>query len=180
MEDLSLHILDIAENSVTAGATKIEIRITEDIRGNLLIIEIEDNGKGMEEEMLKHACDPFYTTRKIREVGLGIPLLAQATRESNGTIEINSTKGKGTRISASFRYNDIDRKPMGDMGKTMSVLILSRPDMDIYYEHRINDETYTFDTSEIKKELDGIPINSPEVISIIKDSISTWLRLKQI
>ena len=180
MEDLSLHILDIAENSITAGATKIEIRIMEDIRGNLLTIEIEDNGKGMEKEMLKHARDPFYTTRTTREVGLGIPLLAQAARESKGTIEINSTKGKGTRISASFIYDDIDRKPMGDMGKTMSVLMLSGPDIDIYYEHKINDDTYTIDTSEIRRELDGIPINSPKIISIIQDSLSSWLRIKQI
>ncbi|HDK16815.1 MAG TPA: ATP-binding protein, partial [Nitrospirae bacterium] len=81
MEDLSLHILDIAENSITAGASRIRIKIIEDIKANLLLIEISDNGKGMDREMFEHACDPFYTTRTTRRVGLGLPLLAQAARE---------------------------------------------------------------------------------------------------
>ncbi len=175
MEDLSLHILDIAENSITAGADRIVIRVVEEIKKNLLLIEISDNGKGMNGEMLKHACDPFYTTRTTRRVGLGIPLLAQAARESMGDVNIKTGKGKGTTVTATFRYDHIDRKPLGDIGKTMIVLIASNPDIDFRFEHEKNGNIYILDTSEIKKELDGLPVNTPAVIKIIKDDISAWL-----
>ncbi len=175
MEDLSLHILDVAENSITAGSSKIEIRVTEDIGKNLLAIEIKDNGSGMDKELLEHACDPFYTTRTTRRVGLGIPLLAQAAKECMGNIDVISNKNEGTTISASFQHNHIDRKPLGKIGETIIILIVSNPDIDFLFEHKINDNEYTLDTAEIKKDLDGIPINTPEVIRIIKDDISAWL-----
>ncbi|MCK5504889.1 MAG: ATP-binding protein [Thermodesulfovibrionia bacterium] len=175
MEDLSLHILDIAENSITAEAGRIEIRISEDIRANLLTVEISDNGKGMDKELLENACDPFYTTRTTRRVGLGIPFLAQSARESNGDISVKSKKGEGTTIKASFQYDHIDRRPLGDIGQTMIILIMSNPDIDFLFEHKKNDKSYTLDTAEIKKELDGVPVNTPEVIRIIKDDINTWL-----
>ncbi len=175
MEDLSLHILDVAENSITAGADRIEIRIIEDIRANLLSIEIKDNGRGMDKELLEHACDPFYTTRTTRRVGLGIPLLAQAANESMGNIDVTSKKDKGTTISATFQHNHIDRKPLGNVGETIVILIVSNPEIDFLFEHKIKDDSYTLDTSEMKKDLDGIPINTPEVIRIIKDGISAWL-----
>lgn len=175
MEDLSLHILDIVENSITAGANSIEIKITEDIHANLLAIEIKDNGRGMDKKLLEHACDPFYTTRTTRRVGLGIPMLAQAAKESMGDIKVLSEKGKGTSIYASFQHDHIDRKPLGDIGKTLLVLLVSNPDIDFLFEHIINSDSYILNTSEIKKELDGVPINTPEVIKIIKDDISSWL-----
>ncbi len=175
MEDLSLHILDVAENSITAGASRIEIRITEDTGANLLTLEISDNGKGMDKELLDNACDPFYTTRTTRRVGLGIPLLAQSARESNGDIVVESTPGKGTSVKASFQHDHIDRKPLGNIGETMSILIMSNPDIDFFYEHKKNGRIYALDTADIKKELDGVPIQSPEVIRIIKDDISTWI-----
>ncbi len=175
MQDLSLHILDIAENSITAGADRITIKIVEDVKSNLFLLEISDNGKGMDQEMFEHACDPFYTTRTTRKVGLGIPLLAQTARECNGDIKITTEKGKGSTITATFQYNHIDRKPIGDIEKTMIVLIASNPDIDFILEHKKNDDTYILDTSYIKKELDGVPINTPEVIRIIKDDISAWL-----
>jgi len=175
MEDLSLHILDIAENSINAGASLIMIKIIEDIKANLLLVEISDNGRGMDKKMYEHACDPFYTTRTTRKVGLGIPLLAQAARECMGDIKISTEEGKGSTITATFQYNHIDRKPLGDMEKTMIVLIVSNPHIDFMLEHRRNNDTYVLDTAVIKKELDGVPINNPEVIKIIKDDISTWL-----
>ena len=175
MEDLSLHILDVVENSITAEASRIEIKITEDTGANLLTVEIIDNGKGMDKELLDNACDPFYTTRTTRHVGLGIPLLAQSARESNGDISVKSKKGEGTAIKASFQYDHIDRKPIGDIGQTMIILIMSNPDIDFIFEHRKDDLEYILNTAEIKQELDGIPINNPEVIKIIKDAISTWL-----
>ncbi len=175
MEDLSLHILDIVENSITAGADRIRITIVEDKKKNLLSVEISDNGGGMDEELLKNACNPFYTTRTTRRVGLGIPLLAQAASEGMGDIKVRSEKGVGTTIHATFQYDHLDRKPLGDIGKTLIVLIVSNPDIDFIFEHRKNGDTYILDTAQIKKALDGVPINAPDVIKIIKDDISTWL-----
>ncbi|MEW6600911.1 MAG: ATP-binding protein [Nitrospirota bacterium] len=175
MEDLSLHILDIAENSITAGASRIIIRIVEDLDANMFLLEISDNGKGMEKDMYEHACDPFYTTRTTRKVGLGIPLLAQSAQDCNGSLSIHTEKGKGTRITATFQHDHIDRKPLGDIDKTMIVLIASNPDIDFLLEYKKNNDMYILDTSELKKELEDVPINNIEVIKIIKDDIRAWL-----
>ncbi|MBI5676572.1 MAG: ATP-binding protein [Nitrospirae bacterium] len=174
MEDLSLHILDIVENSITAGASNIRIKINEDTKENLLLIEISDNGRGMDEEMLKNALDPFHTTRTTRNVGLGIPFLADAARDTGGDISIKSAKGEGTTISAAFRHDHIDRKPLGDIGKTLIVIIASNPDIDIIFEHKKNTSEYMLDTAEIKKELDGVPINAPGVIKVIENDLKEW------
>ncbi|HHE38370.1 MAG TPA: ATP-binding protein, partial [Candidatus Cloacimonetes bacterium] len=122
MEDLSLHILDVVENSITANASKIIIKIREEKEKDLLVIEIKDNGKGMNEETVKKVLDPFYTTRTTRRVGLGLSLLQQAAKESNGDFEINSKPGVGTEIKASFQDSHIDRKPIGDMNSTIVTL----------------------------------------------------------
>lgn len=175
MEDLSLHILDIAENSIAAGAGKIRIKIIEDVKKNLLTIEITDNGKGMDKNTIKKAYDPFFTTKTVRRVGLGVPLLAQAARESNGSITILSKKNRGTTITANFQHNHIDRKPLGAIEKTMIVLIAANPELDFLYEHRRNKHVYSLDTLKTRKNLGKIPINDPEVIKFLKDSISQWL-----
>ncbi|NIU10013.1 MAG: ATP-binding protein [Phycisphaerae bacterium] len=148
MEDLSLHILDIAENSISASAKRIEIRIDEDEGKDLLTIEIKDDGDGMDEETLQKVLDPFFTTRTTRRVGLGLSLLAQATRESDGTIELDSRPGEGTTIKASFRYSHLDRKPMGDIDETLKTLVVGHPGIDFLYEHRKNNSIYRFDTRE--------------------------------
>lgn len=178
MEDISLHILDIAENCITAEASRIRIKIVEDTRDNILTVEVNDNGRGMEKELLENATDPFYTTRTTRKVGLGIPLLAQSAREGGGDISVQSKRGEGTSIKATFQYDHIDRRPLGDIGQTMIILIVSNPDIDFIFEHKVNDSEYTLNTAEIKKELDGVPINTPEVIRIIKDDISAWLNTR--
>jgi anti-sigma regulatory factor (Ser/Thr protein kinase) len=175
MEDLSLHVLDIAENSITAGASKIQITIREEIKKNLLRIEIIDNGRGMDETEIKKALDPFFTTKTTRHVGLGISLLAQSARESMGNISVKSKKGEGTTITADFQYDHIDRKPLGDIEKTLIVLIAGNPEIDVEFEHRRDTHEYRIDTTEIKKTLKGIPINHPIVIKYIKDSIKKWL-----
>ncbi|MCK5286586.1 MAG: ATP-binding protein [Thermodesulfovibrionia bacterium] len=175
MEDLSLHILDIAENSITAGASKIQITISEEIEKNLLRIEIIDNGRGMDETEIKKALDPFFTTKTTRRVGLGISLFAQSARESMGNISVESKKGEGTTITADFQYDHIDRKPLGDIEKTLIVLIAGNPEIDVEFEHRRDNHEYRIDTTEIKKTLKGIPINHPIVIKYIKDSIKQWL-----
>lgn len=171
MEDLSLHILDIVENSISAGANRIEIRIVEDTVKDILSIEIKDNGKGIGKENLKKVKDPFYTTRKTRNVGLGLSLLAQSAKEAEGDISIKSEEGVGTTIYAFFKHSHIDRKPFGNIADTLIVLISGNPDIDLFYEHRGDDEKYSLDTEEIKAQLEGIPINTPDVIEVIKKDI---------
>jgi hypothetical protein len=175
MKDLSLHILDIAENSINATATEISIKIIEDTRENILSIEISDNGKGMDEETIKKVYDPFFTTKACKRTGLGIPLLAQSARECNGDMNIKTEKGRGTTIHVFFQYDHIDRKPLGAIGDTLIVLIASHPEIDLIFEHKRNDSIYSLNTSDLRKELEGIPVNSPAVISFIKDDINAWL-----
>src|SRR4030042_1820663 len=114
MEDLSLHILDIAENSVAAQASKIEIRLSEDTKKDLLLLEVIDNGIGMDEGTQKKALDPFFTSKKVRRFGLGLSLLSESAKAANGHLSIRSKRGRGTRVRADFQYSHIDRKPLGD------------------------------------------------------------------
>lgn len=171
MEDLSLHILDIVENSVAAEADTIEIRISEDEKKDLLSIEIIDNGKGMDEETVKKALDPFYTTRTVRRFGFGLPLLSEAAKAANGHMSIESKKGEGTRIKADFQYSHIDRQPLGDIGQTIVILIIGNPDIDLLYVHEKNNHTYSLDTKKIRAQLQDIPINSPDGIRMVKEAL---------
>lgn len=177
MEDLSLHILDIAENSIDAGATKVEIEIMENIRDNLLTIKIKDNGSGMDDKTLKKVVDPFYTTRKTRRVGLGIPMLAHSAREADGDMDIKSKKGEGTTITANFVYDHIDRRPFGNMTETIiNLLARSGQEFDIFYKHCINEDCFIFNSMEIKNELSEVPINNPEVLNFLKKKINEELK----
>ncbi|MDY7036870.1 MAG: ATP-binding protein [Thermodesulfobacteriota bacterium] len=169
MEDLSLHILDIVENSTKAGATLVEISIKEEIAKDLLQIVIRDNGDGMDQEMVKKALDPFVTTRTTRRVGLGLSMLLQASKEANGNLSIKSEPGLGTEIKATFQVSHIDRKPLGDMGSSMITLIAGNPDVDFIYESDFQGERTTLDTRMIKAELDGMTaINNPAVLKLIR------------
>ena len=149
MEDLSLHILDIAENSIAAEARKIEIIITEETDKDLLTIEIKDDGKGMDEETVKKALDPFYTTRKTRRVGLGLSFLSQAAEESGGKMELNSIPNEGTTTRATFRLSHPDCKPMGDMNETIHTLVIGHPDINFIYEYRKDNSIFRFDSREM-------------------------------
>jgi len=151
MEDLSLHILDVVENSIAANASKIIIKIIEEKEKDLLVIEIKDNGRGMNEETINKVLDPFYTTRTTRRVGLGLSLLQQAAKESNGDFEINSKPGVGTEIKASFQDSHIDRKPIGDMNSTIVTLITSHPEINFIYEYQDEEDNYVLDSKEILK-----------------------------
>lgn len=149
MEDMSLHILDVAENSISSSAKRIEIRIDEDPDKDVLTIEIKDDGQGMDEQALQKALDPFFTTRTTRRVGLGLPLLAQAARETDGKIELDSGPGRGTTVRATFGYSHPDRKPMGDILETIRTLVMGHPEIDFLFEHKKNGSVYRFDTREI-------------------------------
>ena len=168
MEDLSLHVLDIVENSIVAGAKNIEVQVLEDIKKELLSITIIDDGAGMDEDIVTQALDPFCTTKPNRRIGLGLPLFAEAAKMAGGNLLVESKKGKGTKIKASFQYNHIDRKPLGDMTETIITLIIGNPEIDLRYTHKTNDEICFLDTKELKSQLGEIPINSLKGIQIVK------------
>lgn len=176
MEDISLHILDIAENALKANATRIEINVIEEIEADRLKIQILDNGAGMNETLAQQATDPFVTTRTERRVGLGLPLLVESARMAGGDIRIHSAPNKGTLIEADFVYSHIDRKPLGDMVRTMMVLIAGNPGVDFSYHHQKGDRSYYLDTTELRKTLEEIPINHPEVIKLIKKDLEEGLK----
>jgi anti-sigma regulatory factor (Ser/Thr protein kinase) len=178
MEDLSLHLLDIAENSIDAGADRIEMRIEEDSLRDLLLLEVRDNGRGMDEETMTKATDPFYTTKIVRRVGLGLPFLSQAAEECDGKFSITSERGRGTTISASFTHSHIDRKPLGDIAATVMVLVTGHPEIDFVLEYKRDGFCYRFDTAEIRHELGEIPISTPAVLEIIKKDINRGMSKK--
>jgi len=161
--ELSLHLLDMVQNSIEAGSSKIEITIHEDLKADVLVIEISDNGRGMSEEQIARVLDPFYTTRKTRHVGLGIPLLLEACRRCDGNLEIRSKPGKGTTIQATFRHSHIDRAPLGNIPSVLMTVLFADNKIDWLYIHRVNQEEFRLESSEIRKELVDVPITHPKV-----------------
>ena len=177
MKELSLHILDIAKNSVKAKATKIEITVDENLAEDKLTITIADNGTGMSEEILKAVRDPFTTTRTTRKVGLGIPLFEAAAVQSGGKLDISSELGVGTTVLASFGYNSIDRAPLGDISDTLMILVSGSPEIRFIYNHLKNGKKFTFDTDEIKAQIGDIPITTPEILSWMSEYIEEGIKM---
>lgn len=171
MKELSLNILDVAKNSVSAGASRIEILLDTDSRG-LLTLKIADNGCGMSAQTLEHVTDPFYTTRTTRKVGLGLPLLKLAAEQTGGTLRIVSSaeKGKsGTTVSATFDTKSIDCMPLGDIVSTLCILISGSPEIDFVFRDCNPERTVSLDTSELRTVLGGVSLAEPEVQSWIKE-----------
>jgi anti-sigma regulatory factor (Ser/Thr protein kinase) len=175
VQDLSLHILDIVENSLAAGSRRVEIRVDEDMAADRMVIEIVDDGCGMDEERVRKALDPFFTTKTVRRVGLGLPLLEEACRMSNGEMRIESSPGKGTRVRATFQHSHIDRKPLGNMRDTLITLMTGHPQLDLLYEHRKGGKTFSLDTREIRADLGEIPLDAPQVVSALRKLIQSGL-----
>ncbi len=178
MREISMHILDLAQNSIVAGASLIYIKVNADSVRDILEVEIADNGKGMDAEFAASVMDPFVTTRTTRRVGLGIPMLAQAARACGGDLTLQSQPGKGTTVRAWFGLSHIDRAPLGDMTATIMSLVAANPDIDIVYAHTADGAAFTMDTREIRRELDGVPMNEQAVLvwlrDYIRDGISFW------
>lgn len=171
MQEISLNILDIVQNSITAGAKLIEINITEDKIKDELSVLISDNGCGMTEEQLKKVIDPFYTTRTTRKVGLGISLFKMAAELSGGSFKINSKIGIGTQVTAIFGLSHIDRMPLGDMSATICSLIRANPELDFNYSYRQDEKEINLKTSEMREVLGDVPLDNPDVIAWIKESL---------
>lgn len=170
MEDLSLHVMDIVENSINAGATVVKIELSEDRQKDLLEIVIQDNGSGMNKDTSDRARDPFFTTRTTRRVGMGLALLEQAAREANGELSMVSKPAHGTEVRAKFQASHIDRKPIGDMASTMISLIVGNPEVDFLYRANIEEATVELDTREIKAELGGIDsLTDPAFIKVLRE-----------
>jgi anti-sigma regulatory factor (Ser/Thr protein kinase) len=176
MLELSLHILDITENAVRAQAQTVRITLTEEPEKDRLMLEICDDGKGMSEDELKRALDPFYTTKKVRRVGLGLPMLAQAAENTGGCLEIESEPGKGTTVTVVFRLRHIDRQPLGNMPGTLVTLIMGNPDIHFVYRHRRGRDVYVLDTDDIKREIGDVPLTHVEVLKFIRKDIEEGLK----
>ena len=176
MRELALHILDIAENSISAGASQIRIVIEEQLNNDILKIVIEDNGKGMDAETLARITDPFVTSRTTRKVGLGIPFFKAAAEACEGTFAIQSQLGVGTRVEAIFKHSHIDRMPLGDITSTLQTLIIGAPDIHWIFEYRVDERVFIFDDEPVKQVLDGVSLTEPAVMKYIRDAINDGIR----
>ncbi len=167
MKEIALHIMDIVQNSITAEADLISVRVSINQKVDNLAVEIEDNGKGMDDDMLARVTSPFTTTRTTRKVGLGIPLFKAGAEASGGNFAISSEPGRGTRVCAVYGLTHIDRPPVGDIASVIHTLIVCNPEINFEFEVECGGEKFAVDTAEIKKTLDGVPITQSEV--------SVWL-----
>jgi hypothetical protein len=175
MREITLHLLDLAENSVSAGARTVEIAVCEDLKADRLTASIQDDGRGMDAETVKKVTDPFYTSRTTRKVGLGIPLFKGAAEECNGGLNISSKPGEGTRVEVSFQHSHIDRMPLGNLSTTFLGLLVGHPDIHwiFRYTARNNgcEETFEFDDQPVKETLEGLSLTHPEVLSFVRGMI---------
>lgn len=175
MRELSLHILDVLENSVEAGATRIELLTEEDLQNDSLTITIKDNGRGMTDELVQQVLNPFVTTRTTRHVGLGLPLFAAAARRCDGDLRIQSAVGVGTTVTATFRLSHIDRAPLGDMAGSLMAVILSDRAVDIAYTHKVDGRTFELDTAAMRRELGDVPLSHPLVREWLESTLAEGL-----
>jgi len=173
MEDLSLHLLDLAENAIAAGATRITIAVNENERRDILTIRVTDDGRGMTEAELKRALDPFFTT-KHKRTGLGLALLAQTAGLCGGDVIIESVAEKGTKVTARLRYGHIDRPPLTKMAETMMMLVFGHPEIDFRYRHRRNGRTFSF--ASLPFFAPPGPAWSPERIGKVRRALRAGLR----
>lgn len=155
LEDISAHVLDISENSIRAGADRVVVTLEENVKDNILLFSVSDNGKGMTKEFIAKVTDPFTTTRTTRRVGMGLPFLKQSTELCGGYLRIDSEVGKGTETTAVFAYDSLDRPPVGDMAATVMTLIMGSPEIHWTYRHKTDNGEFALDTDEILEAIDG-------------------------
>lgn len=171
MKDISSHIMDIVQNSITADAAQIRVCVWADKADNTLTLRIEDDGKGMSAEMLARVTSPFTTTRTTRKVGLGIPLLKAGAENTGGTFGIDSQVGVGTKVCAVYALDHLDRPPLGDLAGVMYTLVVCNPDLDFVLDIR-EEQEFLFDTREIKEKLGDVPLNNPDVSAFIEEYLT--------
>lgn len=172
MRELSLSVLDIAQNSISAGADLTKISVITDTAADRLTVTIEDNGCGMTPEQVRNVTDPFFTTRTTRRVGMGVPLFKLAAEQTGGSLSISSEVGKGTVTSACFVPSHVDMTPVGDMNSTIAVLIRLNPTIDFIYEYGIDGRSFTLDTRELREQLGDVPLNNEDVLAWIAEYLT--------
>ncbi len=172
MQELSLNVLDVAENSVRADASLVEITVEEDTAAGWLTIVIRDNGRGMTPEQVQTVIDPFYTTRTTRKVGLGVPFFRMAAQLSGGDLTIQSRVGEGTAVTATFGLTSIDRMPLGDINGTIATLVQCNPGIDWLYTRRKDGREMVMDTRQFREVLEDMPLDSPEVLGFLRDYLA--------
>ena len=171
LRELVLHIADLVENSIAAGASLITIEVIEDIQADRLTLRVIDDGRGMDADWAARVTDPFVTSRAMRHVGLGLPFLKQAAELCNGELTIDSEPGVGTTVTATMQYTHIDRMPMGDLPGTILTLIVGNPDCNFAFRHIVGARTFEFDTRWVKAYLDGVSLSEPQVITYLKKAL---------
>lgn len=170
MRELALHLMDIAENSVAARATRVEMDVVEDLAADRLWMAVRDNGVGMSEEMAARVIDPFVTSRTTRKVGLGIPLLKAAAEACEGGLEIHSALGQGTTLEVWFRHSHIDRMPLGDLAGTVLALEIGHPEINWVLQYQAAGR-FEFDDQPVKQALEGVPLYEPAVLAYVRNMI---------
>ena len=177
MKEIALHLLDLAENSISAHAKNVCIDVCEDFRVNQLSTVVQDDGDGMTEEVVKQVVDPFYTSRTERKVGLGIPLLKASAEACHGAMKISSRPGAGTKVEANFQHSHIDRMPLGDLPSTFLTLVLTHPEVHWVFKYAFtppykgSTRIYEFDDQPVKETLQDVPLTHPDVITFIRSSL---------
>jgi hypothetical protein len=172
MKELALHLLDIAENSVAAGARTISIAVEEDLAHDRLRLSVCDDGQGMDPALLARAGDPFATTRTTRKVGLGLPLLKAAAEACNGSLQLASALGQGTCLAAEFQHSHLDRMPLGDLAGTWLTLLAAHPDVHWQFHYCSGPAAFLFDDEDLKRELGEVPLTEPAVLRYLREMLA--------
>lgn len=177
MKELSLHIMDLVQNSIAAAATNIAVFVEEDSARGTLLIRIRDDGRGMDQDLVSKVASPFVTSRSTRKVGLGIPLFKENAEMTGGSFSLQSKEGEGTQVEAVFGLRHIDRVPMGDLAGTMLLLVTGNPALDFQLTVRVDENEFDFDTREIRQVLgEEIPLDTPEVSQWMMDSLTEGIQ----
>ncbi len=176
MKDLSLHILDIVQNSIRADASHIYITIKEHHKTNQCEIAISDNGRGINQNELLQVTDPYHTSRTSRKVGMGLPLLKHAAEQAGGILSIRSARGSGTQLFCNFELNHIDKPPLGDIGGVITQLMTSHPALVFVYKHQTDQGTFELDSREVKEIVGDLAFAGNEVRNYLREMIRENLK----
>ena len=179
MQDLSLHILDITENALSAGATTVKISLSVDTDSDSMILSISDNGTGMDEGTVNSVLSPFTTTRTTRNVGLGLPMLAQSAEATGGKLEIDSVEGKGTSVKADFNMSHIDLIPIGDLKETLMTLIIGNCETEFIFQYTKNGKSYCLDTRVFREKFSFKQFYTPEMMRALRNEITEGINSNQ-
>ncbi len=169
MRELSLNVMDVAQNSVRAEASLVRITVEESDKEDRLSIIIADDGCGMTEEQVQQVIDPFFTTRTTRKVGLGVPLFKLSAEQTGGSFDIKSKKGVGTTTTANYVKSHVDMTPLGDINSTVKILIQCNPDIDFVYTCTTDNGSFSLDTRELREVLGDVSLDTPDVLEWITD-----------